>query len=391
MKDALYNPSGVFITWLLTIIVVSAIFFSITPNWVICIYFLMVFVSVYLGNITAIYAVPYKSYAYKFEITDTKTVFWLCTGLWTIAMMQSILPLLSLVDISNPSNTKNLVTEMFVNSEGEGFSQSGKGVNVLINMVLFLIGFPCLPLGAIRLAEKNKAGLIPLLLGSLTSLVSFSRFHMFIYLCIFFYSYISYRNVIGNPVNYKKLLLRMVIVVAILFLGPALLRAGVEDFNPFSSIFVYLFGGMSAFNLWYLNTPEIHLFGDLGGRTFYSLKTWLFYSGVSAAPPNLHYEFIDLTSTIYTNVYSLFRPLIEDFGMIFSLLILYFFSAVSSYFFRRTFKYQRIEFIPICAFLWTASLFIFYTSIFADFRLFLGTVISVMVFKYLYKRKNLEV
>jgi oligosaccharide repeat unit polymerase len=186
----------------------------------------------------------------------------------------------------------------------------------------------------------------------------------------------------------KKTIISSIVIILLFYIPGQLRERGEENFDILNYLSVYLFGGISAFSKWLTqSTIESHYWGDLNGTSFYTLKTWLSYLKIAEPPSNLHYEFTNIDNNNNTNVYSLFRPIIEDFGIIQVLILLYLFSFFSNYYYRKVMVLNRLEYIPVLVFLLTFSFFLFYTSIFSDFRIFIGTIFSVLILKTIFKIK----
>jgi oligosaccharide repeat unit polymerase len=161
-----------------------------------------------------------------------------------------------------------------------------------------------------------------------------------------------------------------------------------EESNVLNDVYIYIFGGFSSFQKWFVdqNISNI-IWGNLDGQTFYTLKNWLSFTGLFSPPKSLHYEFVNIDNNSSTNVYSLFRPLIEDFGIILSIPVILLFSFFGSYVTRVVFIKKKVYYLPLLTFFLTFSLFTFYTSILNDFRIFLGILFSQFVLRISYKLK----
>jgi oligosaccharide repeat unit polymerase len=323
-----------------------------------------------------------------FFMVNENKFFYIALFFWSYTQLSILLSLSQYFDLSNPTMTKDLVTDAFFQSEGLGFEETGKGFSTIINTLFYILGFPSLILGAVFFSKKRIIGLMPLVLGCMTSLISFSRFHMFIYFSIFIFSYFIFKKVNNEKINFKKNSMYVLFFLIALFGVPAYLRSGASDLNIVEYFAVYIFGGFAAFKNWLdLNFSNLFFLGNLNGTSFYSLKTWISYLGIANPPSSLHYEFFSLNLDDTTNVYSLFRPLFEDFGIVFSSILIFCFCLISGFIFRMTYYYKRLEFLPLLVFLLTFTVFMFYTSIFSDFRVFLGSIYSVFVFKKIFIRK----
>lgn len=384
----LLNPSIFFVFWLILVAIGAFSFFDSSIPFLLFLFVL----SVVLGFGLSLPPDKSKKSRYYVDIKQSNIFFWITLFFWSIAQLSVVLSLVQYFDISNPSFTKDIVTNSFFENEGLGFKDTGKGLSSILNTLFYILGFPSLILGSFLLVkEKYKFGLTPVFLGALTSLISFSRFHMFIYISIFIFSFLCFKKITDNKIKITKQSILIFLIVIFLFSIPALLRdKGEDSFDIFNYFSVYLFGGISAFSKWFNSSSlDSHLWGSFNGTSFYSLKTWLSYLKLAKPPGNLHYEFIYINEKNYTNVYSLFRPLIEDFGIYISIFIIFIFSFISNILYRKVIIYKSIEYAPLLAFLLTFSFFMFYTSIFSDFRIFLGSVFSVVILKRLSFKRNI--
>ena len=305
---------------------------------------------------------------------------------WIICQIIIVIPSLKLFDFTDPEMTKNLATQYFLDNEGSNFSDSGKGILAICNTLFYIIGFPSLIFGSYYFSKRKGIGIIPFLFGCLASLVTFSRFHMFIYLIIFIYSYLLFKTLDQKRINFNTSIFKFLSISLVLFGVPALLRTGENsEFNLASLINLYVFGGFAAFSIWFNN--NFIILGNLNGTSFYSLKTWISYTGLAEPPSNLHYEFINIDNDNYTNVYSLFRPLIEDFGILFLVLIVFLFSFISNKLYQKVVIERKIYLLPYLTLLFTFCAFMFYTSIFSDFRILLGCAFTSSILKYCFLKK----
>jgi len=382
------NPSLFFNIWLIIIAFFSAYLYDFEINYVIILFFIVVFISSLLGYFFSLRLKKEINNKTVFKIDNYSfyKVFKISLFFWILCQLIIISPGLKFFDFSNPEMTKNLATQYFLDNEGLDFNESGKGILTIFNTLFYILGFPALIFGAYFFSEKKYIGILPFIFGCLTSLATFSRFHMFVYFVIFIYSYFVFRILNKDKINFQKSLLKLFIVSLILFGIPAILRSGDNsEINLWSIINIYVFGGFAAFTLW-LNNNFI-IFGNLNGTSFYSLKTWLSYTGIAKPPISLHYEFINIDSNNYTNVFSLFSPLIEDFGLFFLFFIIFLFSFISNKLYRKVIIEKKIYYLPILSFLFTFCAFMFYTSIFSDFRIFLGSIFSTFIFKYCINKK----
>ncbi len=391
MLKIIINPSLFFNLWLIIIAFFSSYLYNYEISYVLILFLIVVFISNLLGYLVSLRLGNrvYRRTEFKFDKCLVFNVFRISSLFWILCQLIIISPGLEFFDFSNPELTKNLATQYFLDNEGLDFNESGKGALTILNTLFYILGFPALVLGAFFFSEKKYVGIVPFVFGCLTSIVTFSRFHMFVYFVIFIYSYFVFRILYDDKINFQKSLLKILFVSLILFGIPAILRSGDNsEINLLSIINIYVFGGFAAFTLW-LNSNVIIL-GNLNGTSFYSLKTWLSYTGITKPPISLHYEFIYIDSSSYTNVYSLFRPLIEDFGLLILILVIFLFSFMSNKLFRTVFVERKIYYLPVLSFLFTFCAFMFYTSIFSDFRIFLGSIFSSFILRYCVTKKSIS-
>lgn len=384
------NPAIFFSLWFTTVFLCSYLIFNYPLTLNLFIVIISVLISSIVGFFFSLKSKEKSIVNFNVETKNLKKIFLVTMFFWCYDQFHILSGMFQYFDITNPKNTKDLITQSFFENEGLGFSESGKGISTIINTLFYIIGFPSLFIGAYYLSQKKYIGLIPLLLGSLTSLISFSRFHMFIYLTLSIYSFFFFKKINNQTINLKKSFIIIFSIATILFGVPALLRSDGIEFNFLSFLGVYIFGGFAAFNNWIsINFHQFLFIGNFNGTSFYTLKTWLSYLGIVTPPTNLHYDFIYISQDDYTNVYSLFRPLIEDFGFFLSMFLIFCFCFIAGILFRITYYYKRIEFLPILAFQFTFTIFLFYTSILSDFRIFLGCFFSVFLFKSIFKTKRI--
>jgi len=257
----------------------------------------------------------------------------------------------------------------------------------LIGLILYIAGIPSLFLGGKLLARGRIVGITPLLLGALYSFVSFSRFHFFVYLLLFFYSYFIEKTeyCIKTRVASGKIL-SVPVISLFVFLAIAYLRLE-QGSSLYNTLMTYLFGGVAAFNQWF-NGPEWSTLGNFTGRTIYSFMSWFAKLGYTSPPSPLHLEFIPIgQSTI--NAYSLFRLFVEDFGILFTPLLLAIFGFLGGLLARFCVARRSFPCVPIIAFLWTFSFFSFYTSITVDTRTLFGCLFASFLFSLLNRKKHL--
>jgi oligosaccharide repeat unit polymerase len=247
--------------------------------------------------------------------------------------------------------------------------------------VLYIIGIPSLFFGAILAARARIIGFLPLLMGSINSLISFSRFHLFIYVLLFAYSYLC----IKTEYFTKKFLAVRTIVMTIIVSLLVFFVIGYARNAPNQSLYdvfiTYVFGGLAAFCQWF-GASKWSVLGDLGGRTMYALASWFAKLGYSSPPSPLHLEPTMIGDSI-TNVYSIFRLLVEDYGIIGTPIIFMLFGFVGGILTRLCIAQKSLPYVPVVAFMWLFAFSSFYTSITVDTRIMFGCLFSsFLLFAY---------
>jgi oligosaccharide repeat unit polymerase len=311
----------------------------------------------------------------------TLWLLFICTSIfWAIAHLMSLLPLIRLFDISDPSQTKNLATEAFTLREGEVLSSEAVS-SAIIGLVLYIIGIPSLFFGAILAARAKIIGFLPLLMGSINSLISFSRFHLFIYVLLFAYSYLCIKTEYFKKNFLAVRTIVMTIIVSLLvFFIIGYVRNGPNE-NLYDAFITYVFGGLAAFCQWF-GASKWSVLGDFNGRTMYALASWFAKLGYSSPPSPLHLEPTMIGDSL-TNVYSIFRLLVEDYGVIVTPIIFMVFGFVGGILTRLCIAKKSFPYVPVVAFMWLFAFSSFYTSITVDTRIMFGCLFSsFLLFAY---------
>lgn len=163
----------------------------------------------------------------------------------------------------------------------------------------------------------------------------------------------------------SKSSLRLIFFVGLIFILGDMLRS--QNFSFDSAIFLqgiisfksYLFGGIAGFTS-YLNN---YSFDELGwGRfTFSSLYDLL---GIHKNQMGIYTDYLRISSIdidLDTNIFTAFRQLMDDFGVLGTLFFMFFLGAISHYFFRKAVKGD----IASISFLIVFYSFIFHTPLLA--------------------------
>ncbi|GAB3902920.1 hypothetical protein GCM10028826_01300 [Mucilaginibacter boryungensis] len=127
----------------------------------------------------------------------------------------------------------------------------------------------------------------------------------------------------------------------------------IEDTS--ASFSVYAFGGVAGFAA-YLNTIRPYSENLTYGRyTFSSLYDIL---GIARSEPGVYNQYLKVSPSLTGNIYSIFRPLMEDFGVVGLMIWALLLGLVSNYFFTNSLKGSLIS-ISYCITLYTYMMFSF--------------------------------
>ena len=173
-----------------------------------------------------------------------------------------------------------------------------------------------------------------------------------------------------------KITRRFFIAVILIFIISSINRYNLLDGgskNIFTlllmKIQIYFFGGFSAFNEWFLNIYEFSS-SEIGfGRYTF---------GIFEKETGNIRDFIRFDNHYSTNIYTYFRQLIVDFGVIGSLLFHFFIGFVLSIIYR--FVQSGWEmFIPLLSISYAFTMFSFIVSIFLYNTIFLALCLSILL------------
>ena len=172
--------------------------------------------------------------------------------------------------------------------------------------------------------------IIPVLLSMfLTSAKSGFISFVILFFIGFFISYIYIYSEIPR-IRFRYILIGIVggIIALFLFYFSFYLRIGKTDSNVYDVIsdklMIYAFGHIQGFDIWFSNNRMSLSDLGLGSNTFLAISSRLGFAEKVLGV----YRFEAGTCT---NVYSYFRGLIEDYGALFSLVIIIMLSVISSY------------------------------------------------------------
>jgi len=154
---------------------------------------------------------------------------------------------------------------------------------------------------------------------------------------------------------------------------------------------IYTFGGVAGFSS-YLS--DIHLFSSeltYGRYTFSSLYNIL---GIVKAEPGVYDQYLNVSPKQTANVYSIFRPLLEDFGYLGMIIWAFFLGFISNFIFYKAINDSMIAIsLAISIYIYLMFSFIAPLTQFNSFLLscFLGPVIiQLSKFQFTFRSKTLK-
>lgn len=200
-----------------------------------------------------------------------------------------------------------------------------------------LYGGYLLPVLSVRKKYWCYISILPALLISLTQAVKlgFITSVVLFGIGVLVSSYANNNTFIRfRPIIILKILLSSGMFIAFLFLS-MIFRTGKFDLDMIQEIsekfMTYAFGHLSAFDLWFAqNIEKIKPTG--GVKTFYGISNFL---GIAERKQGIFTELTQFGRNNYrqmgTNVYTLFRFILEDFGFLGSFLLLFLTGSISGH------------------------------------------------------------
>lgn len=298
--------------------------------------------------------------------------------------VRSIFSLYSLVDVANWFS---------VGRYQGGYTPS------IISQVLRIFVFLAPLLGGVLAGigmTKREILLIGLsLLPALLITVTQTQRGVIIMAGIFFISSFSAMKIaLGNlpKINVKTFMLGLLIgsLAFMLFVVVALFRAGSSDFGNLvflmRKIYSVAFGHLTGFSVWFDDYRPFYSELALGK---YSVAGIFDALGISKRELGLFQNYILLHSGFLTNIFTVFRPLIEDFGIIgcISILILMGFSVTSAY---SQVYLGRLLYVPVLSAFYSFVLMSFNTSVWIWNTVIVAFVFYSGVFWVAIKREKIE-
>uniref|UniRef100_UPI00257FAAFB O-antigen polymerase n=1 Tax=Prevotella sp. TaxID=59823 RepID=UPI00257FAAFB len=202
-----------------------------------------------------------------------------------------------------------------------------------------LLGGFCLPALA---SKKGKwiccASLLPLLFAGLTQGV---KMCIITSILVFISGYYVSCILLGKKIIIKtstiiKFVLGIVVLFAVLLLS-MMFRIGRFDLSTFyvvtDKFVAYAFGHLPAFDLWFDKQPWISDTLTYGAKMFLGITNFL---GILKREQGLYSEFVTISNGgAVTNVYTIFRIFIDDFGIILVPIVFFFLGVLIQRVYRR--------------------------------------------------------
>ncbi len=227
---------------------------------------------------------------------------------------------------------------------------------------------------------------LPILISIFNGIINGARAGLFIGIFMFISGVIVGKFVKGEQLKLRKILIYVFVLIFIFFffmIFIQILRGGELkfDISPLiPKIETYSIGSICAFTIWWHNYLDVHLY--LGKYSFSGIYNLLFHNreiGLFSTPVFISNEHI-------TNVYTIFRILIEDFSLAGSLLFIGFFGFISSYIYKLSMI--KINLFSIWFFL------VFYSIVFWSYVVILttyNTFLLAFMLLFIFIKMNIKI
>lgn len=235
----------------------------------------------------------------------------------SILFFQKGLSFSSFLDINSIAEVANEMSiERYSGQSSEGLIERFLGINNYITIILGGYLFCLLP---VKQKFISVSSIFPMVLKGLVHGAKMGTITGFLF---WFIGFMISCNTFDYKIKIKvKHILKISIVILIfitLMLVNMMLRIGRVDLETFQiateKMISYSLGHLPAFDIWFEKADVNFLDLTLGGKTFYGITNTL---GILERTAGVFTEFCQISTTgSYTNVYTVFRIFIEDFGKI---------------------------------------------------------------------------
>jgi oligosaccharide repeat unit polymerase len=290
-------------------------------------------------------------------------------------------------DLLSPSKIILLSNEAYASKVKGEFSPP------LLYSILISIFYSSCIFAGIQYSNNIKSSRIvflPFLVGILIMFVETTKAPFLYTLILWIGGYFSAKAFEGSTElfskKFKKIVKRLFIAILLLFIISSINRYNLlenSNKNIFSLILmkfqIYFFGGLSSFNDWFLNVYTFSSFDiGFGKYTF----------GVFDKERGVFSDFTKFENNYSTNIYTYFRHLIVDFGVIGGLLFHFLIGFVLSIIYRLVQSGWKIL-IPLLAISYTFTMWSFIISILIYKTILVALFISIiLIFLSQIKFKN---
>lgn len=234
--------------------------------------------------------------------------------------------------------------------------------------------------------------ILTLIPGTFIALTQSMKMGMMTSFILWFASYIVCSYTYGLPIRIKpRILLRFAFIIAgflfVLFISMVFRTGEISErtIHQISERFVtYAFGHMHCFDMWYTTYVPTDI--SFGSKTFMGITNLL---GIEKRIQGIYTEFYQIGKNGFygmANVFTVFRPLIEDFGEVGTTLVMFFFGygakiSLKNLIAHNSVYFNQVVLIAIFAYvMWSfVASFYAYTSYLAMF------VVAYILFRILQK------
>ncbi len=224
----------------------------------------------------------------------------------------------------------------------------------------------------LRSSKKTKLlGLLFVLVYMISSVLTVSKLEIILLFVLFASGLIC--SISNSNMDFKNILLKnkkmvfalgiVILLITCFIIIHFLIRSNFTR-NPFTSFALYGFGQVPAFDFYFDNLRTSNL--SYGLYTFYGVLDNI--GLIKESIPQGLYEKVVLTNELTTNIFTIFRPLIDDFGLFGSSVYVLALGSIAAYVdSTKRSGYIGIAFISFSCFMNSMIMLSFITSIFYYF------------------------
>ena len=273
---------------------------------------------------------------------------------------------------------------------------AGAEAHDVVNQFFLIFSYAAPVFGGFCFRMVNKyvkvICILTLIPGTFIALTQSMKMGMMTSFILWFASYIVCSYTYGLPIRIKpRILLRFAIIIAgflfVLFISMVFRTGEISErtIHQISERFVtYAFGHMHCFDMWYTTYVPTDI--SFGSKTFMGITNLL---GIEKRIQGIYTEFYQIGKNGFygmANVFTVFRPLIEDFGEVGTTLVMFFFGygakiSLKNLIAHNSVYFNQVVLIAIFAYvMWSfVASFYAYTSYLAMF------VVAYILFRILQK------